>query len=216
MKLPLVITAALLLGGCANGQVSWQALNGTPGSCAKLSSEQELALNLASDMAGEGRLHASLANLEGMPGNLKQVQLSKARVLRMLDRPEAEPLYRGLLGTCLAAEAEHGLGQLAAAKGDNGQAMAHLQRAARMAPTDERIRNDLGVVYLNQLRLEDARFEFLTAMELKQTDPLAAQNMVTLLLYQDNWQKAAELVTRAGLSPQQFSEAQSRALKLKG
>lgn len=216
MKLPLVIMAALLLGGCANGQVSWQALNGTPGSCAKLSSEQELALNLAGDMANEGRLHASLANLEGMPGGLKQVQLSKARVLRMLDRPEAEPLYRGLLGTCLAAEAEHGLGQLAAAKGDNGQAMAHLQRAARMSPTDERIRNDLGVVYLNQLRLEDARFEFLTAMELKQADPLAAQNMVTLLLYQDNWQKAAELVSRAGLSPQQFSEAQSRAQKLKG
>lgn len=216
MKIPLVVIAALLLGGCANGQVPWQALNGTPGSCAKLSSEQELALNLASDMANEGRLHASLANLEGMPGNLKQVQLSKARVLRMLDRPEAEPLYRGLLGTCLAAEAEHGLGQLAAAKGDNGQAMAHLQRAARMAPTDERIRNDLGVVYLNQLRLEDARFEFLTAMELKQADPLAAQNMVTLLLYQDNWQKAAELVTRAGLSPQQFSEAQARAQKLKG
>lgn len=71
------------------------------------------------------------------------------------------------------------------------------------------------MVYLNQLRIEDARFEFLTAMELKQSDSLAALNLVTLLLYQDDWTRAAELVSRLGLSPAQFSEAQSRAEKLK-
>jgi Flp pilus assembly protein TadD len=53
------------------------------------------------------------------------------------------------------------------------------------------------VVYLNQLRLEDARFEFLTAIELKQNDQLAPLNLVTLLLYQNNWQQAAEIVSRA-------------------
>ncbi len=132
-----------------------------------------------------------------------------------MGRSEAEPLYRSLLGTCLAAEGEHGLGQLAAARQDNGQAMAHLQRAARLAPTDEKVRNDLGVVYLNQLRIEDARFEFLTAIELKPADQLAAVNLVTLLLYQDNWSQAAELVTRLGLSPEQVSDAQVRAQQLK-
>ena len=116
----------------------------------------------------------------------------------------------------MAAEGEHGLGQLASAKGDNGQAMSHLQRAARLAPTDEKIRNDLGVVYLNQLRLEDARFEFMTAMELKQSDTLAAINLVTLLIYQDNWTQAAQLVTQMGLSPEQVTDAQARAEKLKG
>ena len=64
------------------------------------------------------------------------------------------------------------------------------------------------MVYLNQLRIDDARFEFLTAMELKQSDQLAALNLVTLLLYQDDWNRAAELVSRLGLSPAQFSEAQ--------
>jgi len=93
--------------------------------------------------------------------------------------------------------------------------MAHLQRAARLAPTDEKVRNDLGVVYLNQLRIEDARFEFLTAIELKPADQLAAVNLVTLLLYQDNWSQAAELVTRLGLSPEQVSDAQVRAQQLK-
>ena len=167
-------------------------------------------------MAGDGKLHASLANLQSLPANLPQVRLRQAKAYRLLGRSEAEPLYRSLIGTCMAAEGEHGLGQIASAKGDNGQAMAHLQRAARLAPTDEKIRNDLGVVYLNQLRLEDARFEFMTAMELKQSDPLAAVNLVTLLIYQDNWKQAAQLVSQMGLSPEQVTEAQARAEKLKG
>ncbi|AZC16113.1 MULTISPECIES: tetratricopeptide repeat protein [Pseudomonas] len=213
---PLIAIACLaLLGGCAsNGQAPWTALTSSS-SCAKLSSEQELTVNLADDMTNDGKLYAGLANLQSLPDNLAEVRVRKARVYRLLGRSEAEPLYRSLLGSCLAAEGEHGLGQLAAARGDNGQAQAHLQRAASLAPTNEKIRNDLGVVYLNQLRLEDARFEFLTAIELQQSDPLAAINLVTLLLYQDNWQQASQVVSRARLNPQQFAQAQARAEELK-
>jgi len=216
MKALIAGLSLLLLSGCAtNGQTPWGAFTGT-GSCPKPSSDQELSLNLADEMAGDGKLHASLANLQSLPANLPQVRLRQAKAYRLLGRSEAEPLYRSLIGTCMAAEGEHGLGQIASAKGDNGQAMAHLQRAARLAPTDEKIRNDLGVVYLNQLRLEDARFEFMTAMELKQSDPLAAVNLGTLLIYQDNWKQAAQLVSQMGLSPEQVTEAQARAEKLKG
>lgn len=216
MKALIVALTFLMLGGCAsNGQVPWAGLM-SPGTCAKPSADQELALNLADEMANDGKLHASLANLQNLPDTLPQVRQRKARAYRLLGRSEAEPLYRSLLGTCMAAEGEHGLGQLASANGDNGQAMAHLQRAAKLAPTDEKIRNDLGVVYLNQLRLEDARFEFLTAMELKQSDPLAAVNLVTLLIYQDNWGQAAQVAGQVGLSPEQVTEAQARAEKLKG
>ncbi|KAB0484562.1 Flp pilus assembly protein TadD, contains TPR repeats [Pseudomonas reinekei] len=215
MKAMIAGLSLLLLSGCAStGQTPWSALTDSA-SCGKLSSDQQLSLNLADDMAKDGKLHASLANLQSLPDNLADVRLRKAKVYRLLGRSEAEPLYRSLLGSCLAAEAEHGLGQLAAARGDNGLAQAHLQRASRLAPTDEKIRNDLGVVYLNQLRVEDARFEFLTAMELKQADTLAAQNLVTLLIYQDDWSRAAELVSRLGLSPAQVTEAQARAEKLK-
>lgn len=215
MKALIAGLSLLLLGGCAsNGEAPWSALTDSA-SCAKPNSEQQLALNLADDMANDGKLHASLANLENLPDNLAEVRLRKAKVYRLLGRSESEPLYRSLLGGCMAAEAEHGLGQLAAVRGDNGQAQAHLQRAARLSPTDEKIRNDLGVVYLNQLRIEDARFEFLTAMELKQSDQLAAVNLVTLLIYQDDWNRAAELVSRLGLSPAQVTEAQGRAEKLK-
>ena len=180
MKALIAGVALLMLGGCAsNGQSPWAALT-SPGSCSKPSSDQELALNLADDMANEGKLHASLANLQNLPDALPQVRQRKARAYRLLGRSEAEPLYRSLLGTCMTAEGEHGLGQLAAARGDNAQAMAYMQHAAQLAPTDEKIRNDLGVVYLNQRRLEEARFEFMTAIELKQGDPLAAVNLVTI------------------------------------
>lgn len=215
MKVLIIMASLLLLGGCAtDGQAPWTALL-SPSSCSKMTQEQELALNLADDLANDGKLHASLANLQSLPDNLSEVRLRKAKVYRLLGRSEAEPLYRSLLGGCLTAQAEHGLGQLYAARGDYGQAQAHLQRAARLAPTDEKIRNDLGVVYLNQLRLNDARFEFLTAIELKQNNELATLNMVTLLLYQNDWPQAAEIVSRAKLTPEQFTQAQQRAEQLK-
>lgn len=133
-----------------------------------------------------------------------------------MGRNEAEPLYQSLLGTCLAADGEHGLGQLAAARNDNATAIEHLERAVKMAPTEGKIRNDLGVVYLNQRRIPEARFEFMTAMELRQSDSLAALNMVTLLIYQDNWKQAAELASMARLSPSQVADAQARAEKIRG
>ena len=215
MKAVIVLCGLLMLGGCATGGQSnppWMVMGG---SCTKLSADQDLSLNLADDMAKEGKLHASLANLQNLPERSAQVQLRKARIYRQLGRSEAEPLFQGLLGSCLAAEGEHGLGQLAAGRGDNALATAHLERAAKLAPTDAKIRNDLGVVYLNQRRVDDARFEFLTALELKQDDSLAALNLVTLLIYQDQWTQAAELVTRAELTPDQVSDAQSRAQALK-
>ena len=215
MKVLIVMASLLLLSGCVtDGQAPWTSLL-SPSSCSKLTSEQELSLNLADDLASDGKLHASLANLQSLPDNLSEVRLRKAKVYRLLGRSEAEPLYRSLLGGCLTAQAEHGLGQVYAARGDNGQAQAHLQRAARLAPTDEKIRNDLGVVYLNQLRLNEAKFEFLTAIELSQNNQLATLNMVTLLLYQNDWPQAAEVVSRSKLTPEQFTEAQQRAEKLK-
>ncbi|WP_260960898.1 hypothetical protein [Pseudomonas citri] len=212
MKAVIAIAATVVLAGCASHSV----VASRPASCVKPNGDQELALNLADDMANEGRLYASLANLEGLPEDLVQVRLRKARVLRLMGRNEAEPLYRSLLGTCLAADGEHGLGQLAAARNDNASATEHLERAAKMTPTEGKIRNDLGVVYLNQRRIPEARFEFMTAMELQQSDTLAALNMVTLLIYQDNWKQAAELASMAKLTPKQVADAQARAEKIRG
>ena len=51
MKAVIVACGLLMLGGCASGGASnppWLALNS---SCAKLSGDQELSMNLADDMA---------------------------------------------------------------------------------------------------------------------------------------------------------------------
>ena len=215
MRAIVLLASLLSLAGCA-GQAP-QGLGELFGGsgCGKPDADQQLALNLADEMLNDGRPHASLAHLEQMPATLDQVRLRKAKVSRLLGRSEAEPLYRSLLGGCLAAQAEHGLGQLASARGDDVQALQNLQRAVRLAPTDEKIRNDLGVVLMNLGRHEQARFEFLTAIELRDDNPLPAVNLVTLSLLQDDWQQASDLVARLRLKPEQFAEAQARAQRLK-
>ncbi len=214
MKTMMVAIGLAMLSGCASpGGASWSSLS-APQDCAKINSDQELSLSLADQMINSGKLHAGLANLQRLPDDLPAVRLRKAKIYRLLGQREADPLYRSLLGGCLAAEGEQGLGQLAAERSDNLQALVHLQRAARLSPTDEKIRNDLGVVYLNQRRLKEARFEFITAMELKPSDQLPALNLVTLLIYQGNWKQASEVVSRVGLSPGQVTEAKARAEKL--
>src|SRR5690606_37231758 len=65
------------------------------GGCRALDGDQELVLNLAQDMVDAGRFHAALANLERLPAALPEVRLRKARILRILGRPQAEELYRG-------------------------------------------------------------------------------------------------------------------------
>lgn len=215
MKAILLFSGLLLLTGCAGQQPEGLARLLGGGSCTKPDADQQLSLDMADQMIAEGRPHAGLAHLEQLPENLDQVRLRKAKVLRQLGRSDAEPLYRGLLGGCLAAEGEHGLGQLAAARGDDAQALRNLQRAARLAPTDEKVRNDLGVVQMNLGNAEQARFEFLTALELKEDNPLPAVNLVTLSLVQDNWSQAEDLVRRLHLKPEQFAEAQARAQRIR-
>ncbi|CAK13588.1 tetratricopeptide repeat protein [Pseudomonas entomophila] len=215
MRAIMVFTGLLLLTGCAGQQPDSLARLFNGGACGKPDADQQLSLDMADQMIDEGRPHAGLAHLEQLPDTLEAVRLRKAKVLRQLGRSDAEPLYRSLLGGCLAAEGEHGLGQLASARGDDVQALRHLQRAARLAPTDEKVRNDLGVVQMNLGHHEEARFELLTAIELKDDNPLPALNLVTLALVQDNWRQAEDLVNRLRLGPAQFAEAQARAQQIR-
>lgn len=210
----LIMGVVSLLAGCAGTGLKPVA-SGGPGSCSEPGQEQALALNLAQEMADEGRQHAALANLQKLPQSLPQARLSQARILRNLRMAEAKPMYRSLLGTCLAADGEHGLGQLAAARGEQDEALARLERARSLDPTNARVRNDLGITYLGLGREDAARFEFLTALELDQSDSQPALNLLALLFYQDRWQQAAELAWRLRLNNQQVSSAEALARRLR-
>lgn len=183
--------------------------------CSPVTADQELLLNLAQEMVAEGRPHAALANLEQLPVTIPEVRLRMARILRTLDPQRAQVLYRGLLNeACFEAAAHHGLGQIAATHNDYREASGHLRMASRLAPADQNIRNDLGVVYLHLRRMEEARFELLTAMELAEGDTRAVENLLTLLLYQNDLQQASVLIESKALSPQQYEAAQQRASRL--
>jgi len=211
----------LLLGGCATGtatpgqQASQASATPRDSVCAPYTAEQGLLVNLAQELVAEGRLHAALANLEQLPSTNPDVQLRMAQILRHIDPQRAKVLFRGLLnGPCFEAAANHGLGQIAAAEGYHREAQGHLRVAAKLAPADQSIRNDLGLVYLHLRRVDEARFELMTALELGDNNTQAAQNLLALLLYQDKWDQASALIEGRKLSPKQFESAQALARQL--
>ena len=215
--LVMMLLAVTLVGCAADPASPWlvQRESSQPRSCEPLTSDQELVLGLSQDMAGSGRLYAALANLERLPSNLPEARLRKAQLLRVLDRPEAVQLYTSLVNTCLTADAQHGLGQIAVAHKDYPKALQHLRIATSLAPASDAMRNDLGVTYLNMQRLSEAHFELMTAMELIEADTRATQNMLTLLIYQDKWNHARDLVAKKKLTTDQFRDAEKRATALK-
>jgi Flp pilus assembly protein TadD len=212
----LLLLFAVLLAGCASTGLTPTRPGSSerPQGCTEsLDEDQQLALKLAQDLAGEGRPRAALAHLEALPP-YPHVRLSKARILRKLDQDGAEALFQSLPGTCLAAAGNQGLGQLAMQRGDHQAALAYLRNAVHMDPTDARMRNDLGLIQLHLGQLEAARFELLTALELDPEYRQPALNLLTLLFHEGQWQQAAELGSRLGLDAEHLRRAQLRAKAL--
>ncbi|MGO2241168.1 MAG: tetratricopeptide repeat protein [Halomonas sp.] len=207
----MVLGASFVLAGCASmGGNSARQNN----QCGPMEQEQQLAIQLAGDMADQGRLHAALAHLEQLPEKLPEVRLRKATVLRKLGDPQATALYESLLNSCVSAEAYHGLGQIAAINGNYEQALTHMQTAANLYPSSFTIRNDLGFVHLQRRELDKARFEFMTALELSQDDTLPLENLLTLLMYEDKWQESSTLLREGRATAQDYQRAEERARQL--
>lgn len=148
----------------------------------------------------DGKPYAALAQLDAMRSEASSVQLVRADALRRIDRSnEAAALYEQLLSGCQRAKAHHGLGLLLANQGKLPEALSHLQAARAAAPTDVRVRNDLGYALLLAQRTDEARFELLTVLDLSPREPRAARNLVLLTLREGRPEKARELATSLGL-----------------
>jgi Flp pilus assembly protein TadD len=216
MRLCWIALIAAALAACSSQPAGQRAAAvNTAASCSRLDNDQELVVNVSQELVQDGRLHAALANLESLPENLPAVRLHKARILRVLGDRRAEGMYRSLLDTCLVAAGHHGLGQIAAADGRYQEAFEQLRTAAHLTPADGLVRNDLGLVLMHLGRLSEARFELITAVELNDANPQPLENLLTLLIYQDRWQEAGELVKKKGLPPEHFQLAEERARKLR-
>lgn len=198
-----ILMLAIALSGCAlpaHTPAGAQA----DGSCGtELSPTDNTRLAGIEQLLREGKPYAALAQLDALAAQGKrppQLDLARADALRRIDRLEqAESLYRGSLNGCLQGRAWHGLGLLQAQRGQQANSIASLEQARNLQPTDARVRNDLGYALLLAQRFDDARFEFLTVLELVPGDARAARNLVVLTLREGRTDKARELAASLGL-----------------
>ncbi|KAA0874090.1 tetratricopeptide repeat protein [Nitrincola tapanii] len=217
--IPLIILAGILSGCTAQNTRPMVDEQGKvrvtpPPSCNPLSNEETLVMSMSRDMVEAGRLHAALANLERMPETSPEARLRKAQILRLLGRYEAEAMFASLTNSCVQAQAHHGLGQMHVSAQRYPEGLKHLRIAVALEPTNDAMRNDLGVAHLNMRQLKEAQFEFLTAMELNEADKRPAVNLLTSLLYQGNREQAARLMTRYNLDQSDLREAAERAQRM--
>lgn len=148
----------------------------------KLSQEDDLARSMIEQRMNEGSNYAAYAQVQALPSGVASVALLRADILRRLGAPEAARWYQALLTTCMAGQANHGLG-LMAAQGQNYElARQYLTEAVRLQPARASAHNDLGLVYLFLRRDRQAEFELRTASELAPADRQSSLNLALLAL----------------------------------
>ena len=208
---------ALMLTGCAQWPpVASNAEQASPAACESGNTPTDnTKLAAIEQMLNEGKFYAAIAQLDALGNVSPKAQLIRADALRRIDREkDAQALYLNLVGSCINGRAHHGLGLLAARQGDQGSSIDHLTQARLALPTDARIRNDLGYALLLADRLDDAQFEFLTALDLNPQDNLAARNLVLLSFKRGDASKARQLATKLGLDNNTFDRLAQQAKSL--
>lgn len=167
----------------------------------------------------QGQFYAAIAHIEAQRGQgldspeLRWLEADARRRLRQFD--QAEALYRSLLRGPYGAQAEHGLGLIAAQRGQAAQAIAAFERAVRRAPTRAEFRNDLGYAYLNAGRFEEALIQLATATELAPGDARARGNLVLLLLVTGDRDRARAVAETSNLPPERFTRLEEEAQNLR-
>jgi len=164
---------------------------------ATLSKDEDLVKALVEERVREGNYYAALAQIQTLPSEVAVVAALRADILRSLESPQAESWYKALQGTCLSGRAEHGLGLIAAQRGDYTTALRKIATAAALIPADSRIRNDLGFIYLHLSMDRQAEFELRTAYELAPNEKVPGFNLALLALIRhdiDAWQYWSERV----------------------
>jgi len=148
----------------------------------KLSQEDDLARSMIEQRMNEGSNYAAYAQVQALPSNVASVALLRADILRRLGLPEAARWYQALLMTCMAGQANHGLGLMAVQRQDYELARQYLVEAVRLQPARASAHNDLGLVYLFLRQDRQAEFELRTASELVPGDRQSSLNLALLAL----------------------------------
>lgn len=177
--------------------------------------ESDMNTRMIVNLLDEERFHAALARLDALPDETAYSQYLRAHILRQLDRKDdAEALYSNLLGSCMAGYAHHGLGLLAARRGDPESAQESLKIARDMLPLDARVRNDYGYVLLLAEKPQQAHAEFMTALELEGEAKQPKYNALLTLLLMERRDQARQFARRMELTEADIAGAQRKAERM--
>ncbi|WP_052378374.1 tetratricopeptide repeat protein [Polycyclovorans algicola] len=177
--------------------------------------DSELHLELIGNMIDQQQYYAAIAHIEAQRmsiGDSAMLRWLEGDARRRLGELEAaEQLFVSLARTGYAAEAQHGLGLIAAKRGQAAKALGHLQAAVVSKPTASEFRNDLGYAYLSSGNFDAALTQLATAAELAPNEPRIRNNLILLLLASGDARRALEMAENSGVDDAGFARLQQRA-----
>lgn len=206
--------ALVILSGCASMPGSKQA---SANNCdMPISKEDNVKLDLIERQVAEKQYYSALAYLEKAADHFPRVLRLRAEAQRntgMLD--EAYASYRNLSMTCMSAYGHAGMAKILATRGDIPQAHQQMLKARRIAPSNADIRNDYGFILLAHKDFKSAQREFMTALQLQPSHPVAIRNMVMSLILDGDGRTALRMAKNNGIPSSEFRELLSQANSFK-
>ncbi len=206
-----VVFVAVLLSGCGTNSAKVNAQQNEAAQLRQAAEEKAptpdnkgMYLGLIRQMQDQGLYFASLAHIdayEQQNGSTPEIQRLRADALRETRQSAAaDATYRTLLSSSEASAAWHGLGLLAAQKGDYKTAATSLQEAAKREPTNPVMLSDLGYALLRSGDIAAARVPLAQAAELAPDNRKMIGNLALLLLVSGDAEKARTVMEKGALS----------------
>lgn len=192
------------LGSDMSGSLEPFAESRRAGPCGEQYGEQAgMQLSMIRQQLEEQQARSALAELEELDYDYPEARLLQAEALREIGHLEGSSLlYRGLVESCLAADALRGLSRNAFEQERRDEALRYMRLARRASPADPKIRNDLGYLLMLRGHHGDAIEEFMTALELDDSQGNAASNLVLALLRDGQPRRAEAAARRYGVEPE--------------
>ena len=213
------VLGALGLGGCAAANQPAPPPMAAA-TAAHKPDEQGLYLQLVERMEKERQWYAALAYLDEYhrhwPENAQTWYL-RARALRATGQlKESQGFYQKLLDGPLSAYGYEGLGLVAAAQGQSGEALREFRKAARQSPTNADILNNLGYAALVAKDLRLAKDSLFKAGQLAPDDQRIWSNIALYYLEAGEPLRAQEVMDKRNMSWAERNAIRARATALTG
>jgi len=215
--LPMVLLACLMLTGCGSTRSVERSLDaGEPLPEPNPAEDRRVHLDLIRRMVQQDQNYAALAHIQAQQrsANSDELRLLEADVRRKLGQAAvAQQLYQALLTTPYAAQANHGLGLILAAR-DPAQSLTYLRRAVQLAPTDVELRNDLGYSLMLARRYPEALPEMATAVELNPGSDKSRNNLLMLMILMRDERSVQRIVRESNVDAGTLANLRKQAQTL--